>query len=152
MVQSQYVLHSSIPPLFSLVTTFNGTCTVYREIFAPILFSKILSSLSAGKFKTERILMPKLSLFKHNSVWVNSCGGKTVCECREAKITCGKNNPVCSIHLADWYLRNKSIYVLFRSLDNVPGFHLLPNAVNDKHKMRNVGRLIIHNCFIFVAS
>lgn len=68
------------------------------------------------------------------------------------KIIRGKNNFVCSIYLVDWYFCNKSIYVFFRFFDNVFGFYFLFNVVNDKYKMRNVGRFIIYNCFIFVVS
>lgn len=51
-------------------------CTVYREIFAPVLFSLLSPLLSAGEFKTGQIQMSQIISFIHKYVWINSRWGK----------------------------------------------------------------------------
>lgn len=51
------------------------TCTVYREIFAPILFSPLLSSLSEDKFKTGEIHIFLITLLIKKRIYDTSASG-----------------------------------------------------------------------------
>lgn len=54
--------------------------TVYREIFAAVLFSLLLPSLWAENLKLGEFQCLKLFLFKLNCVWANSIQGETACK------------------------------------------------------------------------
>lgn len=62
----------------------NQWITVYREIFAPDLFSPLSSALLTVEFKTGWIPMSSIN-WRHNCVWANSRRGETVCKWRRAR-------------------------------------------------------------------
>lgn len=61
--------------------------TLYREIFAPDLFSALSTSLSAGEFMTGKIPMFHGISLVLKCVWANFRRGETIYKCRRAKIT-----------------------------------------------------------------
>lgn len=65
-----------------LIIYWNKIIIVYWEIFALFSFSLILHLLSAGEFKTRRIPVPQIILFKQSCDWANSGRGETFCRWR----------------------------------------------------------------------
>lgn len=75
--------------------------TVYREIFASVLFSPISPSLSASKYKTGRIAMSQIIPLIRTQLCLGESRCEAVCNRKRSKITCGENIPVYSIKKED---------------------------------------------------
>lgn len=69
---------------------------VYKEIFAPILFSPLYPNPHLGQFKTGQIQSIQYNFFKKNYDWANLKWGRIILKCERAKITWGKKKPVYS--------------------------------------------------------
>lgn len=78
----------------------------------PTFFFAYLTIIGRVEFKTGRFL--KLSLFKHNCVWLNSRWGEIVCKCRRAKMMSqwGKNNPDYAVLGWSWFSRPQMLLKL----------------------------------------
>lgn len=83
--------------------------TVYKEIFAPVLFSLLSPLLSAGEFKTVRILMFQIISFWRYWVWAKSRQDESV-EGRKL------NGAKITLYTVPWFHHDKGIIMNF---DNV---------------------------------